>query len=88
MDGETERGAAHLERHGWTRRFTTVGPRLTECVAAYEQLGYEVWLEPADAPDGDMRTPACQSCAITALARTIYTRPRQPISQSTDFARA
>jgi hypothetical protein len=80
MNAKTEGRSAILERQGWTRRFTAVGPRLAESVAMYEQLGFEVRLEAADAPDEAEGAAACRSCAITALARTIFTRPRQPVA--------
>jgi hypothetical protein len=73
----TARDAGTLEREGWTRRFTAIGPRLAECTSLYEQLGFEVRLEPAETLDAEFVTPACQGCAVTAAARTIYTRPPQ-----------
>jgi hypothetical protein len=78
MDTELEGEAQTLERQGWTRRFTAIGSRLAESVALYERLGFEVHLEVAGGPDPKLANAACQTCAVTALARTIYTRPRQP----------
>jgi hypothetical protein len=65
-----------LERAGWTRRFTAFGRRLAEVSTLYQQLGYEVRLEPVEsgaeeAPNGE----ACSQCFVMTLAQTIYTRP-------------
>jgi uncharacterized protein (DUF934 family) len=78
MNTGTEGGSQTLERQGWMRRFTAIGSRLAESVALYERLGFEVRLEVAEGVDPELANAACQTCAVTALARTIYTRPRQP----------
>jgi hypothetical protein len=65
-----------LERAGWTRRFTALGQRLAEVSTLYQQLGYEVRLEPVE--PGAEETPigeTCSQCFVMTLARTIYTRP-------------
>jgi hypothetical protein len=81
MDTGTEGRSPTLEQQGWTRRFTAIGTRLTESVAVYEGLGFEIRLEVADGPAEELASAACQTCAVTALARTIYTRPRQPSAE-------
>jgi hypothetical protein len=35
-----------LERQGWRRQFVAAEPRLSEAVAMYRELGFEVLLEP------------------------------------------
>lgn len=82
MGTATVEDAGTLEREGWTRRFTAIGPRLAECISLYERLGFEVRLEPAQALDSELASPACQGCAVTAVARTIYTRPTQAAAEA------
>lgn len=68
--------SVQLREQGWTRRFTALGRRLNEAEELYRQLGFEILLEPADL--GEERIPGaegCESCIVTTLARTIYTRP-------------
>jgi len=63
-----------LEKQGWEKRFTIDGPRLSEMVEQYKELGFEVLLEPVDTS-----TEECTSC-ITAFPdryKTIYTRPNR-----------
>ena len=35
-----------LQQRGWTRQFVTDEPRLSEAVELYQEIGYEVHLEP------------------------------------------
>jgi hypothetical protein len=74
-----------LQRQGWTRRFTAFGHRLSEAAALYQQLGYDVRLEPAEVREADAATEGsgCESCFVMAQARTIYTRSR-PVSRPDD----
>ncbi len=63
-----------LKKEGWTKRFTTDEPRLSEAVDQYEEIGFEVLLEAVDTSSEE-----CTSC-ITAFSdryKTIYTRPRE-----------
>jgi hypothetical protein len=67
-----------LVRDGWTRRFTAIGPRLSEAVEVYRELGFEIRLEPAEPGSeevADSETTSCEQCFVMSLARTIYTRP-------------
>jgi hypothetical protein len=64
------------EEPGWTERFTAIGFRLNEAVTLYQQLGFDVHLEPAGPSKGPFMSEACQLCFVTTQARTIYTRPR------------
>ncbi len=74
-----EDGSTHLdlERQGWTRQFMADEPRLSEAVALYASLGFEVRLESAlrSLPDD-----ACRVCYLPECAdrcKVIYTRPRE-----------
>ena len=71
--------AAHIreiERDGWIRRFTAIGPRLQEAVDLYRGLGFDIKLEPADARPEDIADESvCARCFVMTLAQTIYTRP-------------
>ncbi len=61
-----------LIAQGWTRQFTTFPNRVKEYVELYEEAGMEVLVEPwALTLDED---PACSSCALTGVMRTIFTR--------------
>jgi hypothetical protein len=67
-----------LERWGWERRTAEREPRLSELVALYEELGFEVRLLPARPQDFSGGVgEECEPCLNEeALARykTIYTR--------------
>jgi hypothetical protein len=63
-----------LKREGWEKRFTAEEPRLSEAVEQYQELGFEVHLEPID--------PSSQECTtcLTAFSdryKTIYTRKKE-----------
>jgi hypothetical protein len=63
-----------LKKEGWEKRFTADEPRLSEMVRQYEEIGFEVLLEPVDSSSEE-----CTSC-ITAFPeryKTIYTRPKK-----------
>ncbi len=62
-----------LQKEGWTKRFTTDEPRLSEAVEQYQELGFEVLLEPSD-PQAE----ECTTCltAISDRYKIIYTRLR------------
>ena len=69
-----------LNEQGWTRRFSALGRRLNEAVELYSQLGFEILLEPADLDEEfAQRDGGCESCIVTTLARTIYTRPGRSV---------
>lgn len=70
-----------LLEQGWTRRFSALGRRLNEAVELYRQLGFEILLEPADLDEEQISgARGCESCIVTTLARTIYTRPRRTVN--------
>jgi hypothetical protein len=58
---------------GWTRRTTTDEPRLSELVAFYEELGFEVMLRPVSQEELGEECAACYLLAPERY-RTIYTR--------------
>ena len=74
LPAEIKSKVEDLEREGWERQFTTEEPRLSEMVALYRSLGYEVRLEPAC---GDLPLPECASCYETFCDKykTIFVRP-------------
>ena len=65
-----------LEAEGWTRRFMAAGDRLAESVRLYQELGFEVRLEPPG--PADLREE-CGDCRLALmLFRIIYSRRRVP----------
>jgi hypothetical protein len=64
-----------LKKEGWTKRFMMDEPRLSEAVVQYEEIGFEVLLEPVDTESGE-----CTSCmtAFSDRYKTLYTRPKEP----------
>jgi hypothetical protein len=63
--------AEELQKEGWEKRFTIDEPRLSEMLEQYQELGFEVLLEPVD--------PSSEECTVCITAspdryRTIYTR--------------
>lgn len=65
-----------LVTEGWTRQFLTDEPRLSEAVEEYQELGFEVLLEPIDPLE---KTGECTSCLMGTCDRykIIYTRLRK-----------
>lgn len=62
-----------LRKEGWEKRFTMDEPRLSEAAEQYQELGFEVLLEPVDTSSEE-----CTAC-ITAFHdryKTIYTRQK------------
>jgi hypothetical protein len=81
--GMPQAKSTQLQRQGWSRRFTAFGRRLSEAASLYQQLEYDVRLEPAEVNEAEaaaVEGSGCQSCFVMAQARTIYTRPR-PMSR-------
>ena len=60
---------------GWERRFITDGRRAQEMIVLYNELGYEVHLEPVQAEEFE---DECEDCSLVALLKfcTIYTRKK------------
>jgi hypothetical protein len=46
MNATTSSRLDVLKKEGWTRQFVASEPRLSEAVAVYKELGFEVHLEP------------------------------------------
>ncbi len=75
MEAKTDLiSSAQLAKDGWEKRTTYDEPRLSELKQYYEELGYEVLLQPFN-PDEE---PACAACMKTMpdLYKTLYTRKR------------
>ncbi len=68
-----------LHEQGWTRKFAAAEPRLSEARNDYEELGFEVLLEPLDPCPQD---PSCTTCLLedSDLIKVIYTRPKENTS--------
>lgn len=61
---------------GWERRFVTDVTRAEEAMTLYAQMGYEVVADPVVPEELD---EGCDTCALAALFRTVYTR--RPVEQ-------
>jgi hypothetical protein len=62
-----------LRKEGWEKRFTMDEPRLSEAAEQYQELGFEVLLEPVDTSSEE-----CTTCITAFIDRykTIYTRQK------------
>jgi len=65
-----------LKKEGWEKRFTVDEPRLSEAIQQYEEIGFEVLLEPVD-PESQDCTTCLTDPAFRERYRTIYTRPQR-----------
>ncbi len=64
---------AELLSEGWTRRFVGGPPRLNEMIQMYQELGFDVWLEPQTQEEF---SEECADCTLALmLFRVIYTKP-------------
>jgi hypothetical protein len=70
---------AELISRGWTKRSTHEEPRLSETAAAYEELGFEVLIEPFQ----PWEATGCSDCMAASVEkhRTIYTRKKPDADQ-------
>lgn len=66
-----------LKAGGWTRRTVAAEPRLGEMKELYEDLGFEVRLEPFDAEEEDADCSVCFS-EDRERFKVVYTRPGKP----------
>ncbi len=86
-----------LEKEGWTRRFVTDEPRLSEAVEVYKQAGFEVCLQsfPSDesecetSPEEEKSDQGGKECRICFVGsedqfKIIFTRPAQGETKSKD----
>lgn len=88
MGNESRSRIEELEKQGWIIQFVANEPRLSEAVALYKELGFEVHLEPlpkgrecdtcAGAEDQKERGD-CRVCfeGFEEQYKIIYTRPRK-----------
>jgi len=67
---------------GWERRFIACEPRLSEMVATFKEIGFEVLLEPLPSKD-EMDQAGCEESGCTACFdvdperyRIIFTRQK------------
>jgi hypothetical protein len=60
-----------LQKQGWEKRFIMDELRLSEAVAQYREIGFEVLLDPVDPASEE-----CTSC-LTDRYKTVYTRPKK-----------
>ena len=69
-----------MAQEGWKRRMVVSEPRLSEVVQMYEQLGFEVRLEPVDPDDPQWAEDECTICLedpqFAETIRVVYTRPK------------
>jgi len=72
-------GHEELENQGWVKQFTADEPRLSEAVEEYQELGFEVHLEPLDPLQ--MPVGECAGCLMVHCDRykIIYTRRKQQV---------
>lgn len=65
----------------WQRRTVAQEPRLSEIVSLYEELGFEVKVEPLGPDDPVLRDPECAVCfedeAARETTRVVYTRRKR-----------
>ena len=63
-----------LSNEGWARQTTYDEPRLSEVVAMYEEIGFEVHLEPFNSAE----ELGCTECMKTSPEKykTVYTRKK------------
>ena len=61
-----------LIKQGWKKQATHDEPRLSEIVEMYEEIGFEIHLEPFD-PES---APTCSECMAVNIEnyKTVYTR--------------
>jgi hypothetical protein len=71
---ETKRRHRELTDKGWVRRFDAEEPRLSEMVRLYEEMGYEVLVEPGIVGDEDRCRACFTSGGFESRHRTVYTR--------------
>ena len=67
---------AELTAQGWTRQFSASEPRLSEMTVEYQDLGFEILVEPVDTCPGD---GTCTACLVDnpEFVKVIYTRPAE-----------
>lgn len=79
-----------LIKEGWTRRFVTNEPRLSEASELYRSMGYEVHLEQlslVDSESPNQESGECKTCfqGFEDQYKIIYTRPQKGESEEGDL---
>lgn len=79
-----------LIKEGWTRRFVSNEPRLSEMVELYRSMGHEVHLEPlppVDCDSADEESEECRACfrGFEDQYKIIYTRPKKDDTEGDDI---
>ncbi|MFQ6106108.1 MAG: hypothetical protein ACE5QF_00765 [Thermoplasmata archaeon] len=64
-----------LAKEGWEKQSVLSEPRLTEAMEMYEELGFEVLVEPIDPEELEEE---CKECFVGEQCKVIYTRKRTP----------
>ncbi|MFH1033510.1 MAG: hypothetical protein V1806_03305 [Pseudomonadota bacterium] len=68
---------SELLAQGWKKQFMANEPRLSEAVAQYRELGFQVHLEPVD-PAACRRSSGCTACyeqpQVAEQFKIIFTR--------------
>lgn len=62
--------------NGWKKQGSYDNPRLSEIVRMYEEIGFEVRLEPFDPSDDDKSCSECMK-ADRDRYKTVYTRKKE-----------
>ncbi len=62
-----------LAKEGWERQATYDEPRLSEIIAMYEEIGFEVRLEPFDPEEEPGECTICMKASAENF-KTIFTR--------------
>lgn len=65
-----------LAREGWERQATYDEPRLSELISMYEEIGFEVRLEPFDPGEEPRECTTCMQAAADNF-KTIFTRRKE-----------
>ena len=72
-----------LLAEGWERRFVAMEPRLREAVELYEEIGFDVLLEPLPTEE-ELKGAGCEESGCTACFdvdreryKIIYTRAKE-----------
>ena len=87
---ESSKREDELIKEGWTRRFVSNEPRLSEAVELYRSMGYEVLLEPlprVDCDSADEESQECRACfkGFEDQYKIIYTRPTKSENEEDDL---
>ena len=90
--GEERSRTIVLESAGWKKQFVACEPRLSEAVEMYEEVGFEVHLEPlpkeADCEScaGEEDEGECRICfeGFEDQYKIIFTRPKKGETESED----